>query len=463
MPSPKEWFDEIGSPLMEAVAAYMDEVAPTTDPDTLPLSDEQQFAYNTALTGGNLLITGLGGAGKSFTLNRIIRDLTYPVASTASTGIAAIQINGSTIHSYLGTRIAKHPRDIQHLFSDCDDDNHSKTCERRTQYLSGEPTILVDEVSMLSGDYIEMIDTLLRHQFLSDTPFGGKQMLFSGDFLQLPPVEKGTIPDYKFAFDSPAWQEADIQVVELTKSFRQSDQLLVDALNSIRYGTHELDLLEIFNPCVGRDLGPDPTHLMGTNSKADQLNVRRLQQHPGDHINHQAHQKDDASPRGRACANSLRRNVLAPENLTLKPGVPVLLLKNDYNQGFRNGSRGVVTDDGLDDPNSVFVQLEDTEQVVEVTRHTWEQTGSHGRKVAEYTQFPMRLGWAITIHKSQGMSLDRVNVNLENIFAPGQLYVALSRAVSLEGLALSQQINPSMLKVAPEAVQFYRDHLPKKG
>lgn len=438
--------------------------------DTLPtLTPTQDAAVTEALHGHNILLTGPGGTGKSVTVQALERQSPAPILMTASTGIAALQIGGTTIHSTLGTGLSQCPADLKPLMLLAADDpdaystadfstiDKAERLKRRIASRFGASnTLLIDEVSMLSGDYLEMMDTWLQYVLDSDEPMGGVQLILSGDFLQLPPVERRDERTlvYPMAFDAPVWNHLHVKPFELTQSFRQSDQRLVDALNALRYG-EEIDQ-RLFAPCVGRTL-TNPLRLVGTNAVADRINTSYLTTKPGDPVAYRTTYWQEPHLAGRYALDSLKRNVLCPEVLILKPGVPVLLLRNDYDEGYRNGSRGIyLGPDQDEDGDFLRVALSDgggTE--VKVRRHVWEW--KQGRDLlATLEQYPMRLGWAITIHKSQGMTLSNVEVDLSRIFAPGQLYVALSRVTDLEGLSLTQRIEPGMLQVHPRAIEFYR-------
>jgi ATP-dependent exoDNAse (exonuclease V) alpha subunit len=410
----------------------------------ITLSPDQLRAVDAALAGRNLFLSGPGGTGKSFTVGHIIRSL-YSIGKdsriTASTGIAAINVRGATIHSTLGSQICGSIKQAEALIK-----RNPGQLSVGWKKLHGVDCLIVDEVSMLSGDYIEMMDWWLRKvKAEEDLPFGGLQMIFVGDFLQLPPVEKEIRHEYKFAFQAPAWHAADLEVIDLRYSFRQEDQRFVDALNGIRYGTVSGDALEIFKPCVRRPL-VHPTHLVTTNAKAHRINSEEMR-------------KLDSPPRTYTATftgdpfnvDKLKNNCIALPELTLKRGAPVIMLVNNPEQGYVNGTRGVVT--GLRE-DVVTVHIGHT---IEVERARWEWEDGSGRTVATMRQFPVRPAWALTVHKSQGMTLDCVRIDLSRIFAPGQAYVALSRLKTIEGLSLDQELDETMVFAHDAIVKFYQE------
>lgn len=420
-------------------------------PNSPSLSPEQEKALELAKAGKNIFLTGPGGTGKSFTAEQIILALRKQgkfVRMTASTGIAAMNIGGITIHSYLCTGLAGTIREASELAKNPYNTN------RAGNRFSGTDVLIVDEVSMLSGDYIMMMDWWMRKCTMeTETPFGGVQVIFMGDFLQLPPVQKGRAPEFKYAFQAPVWQEAELHTVSLTKSFRQSDQALVDVLNKIRLGVFDESVTEMFLPCVGREVS-DPTTLCTTNADAAGINNEKLSQLPGDPSVFDA----KVIGYGKYADNNKKRiaqNVLADERLRIKPGALVLALRNEPGV-YMNGSRGVV-EEILPEGVSCNFGDDDEPRVHGVGLHTWENYDDKKQLLATFTQIPLKLGWAITVHKSQGMTLEKVRINLMKVFAAGQTYVALSRCKSLDGISLDRPLTKQMIFADPKIVEFYRE------
>ena len=415
------------------------------------LNELQQRAVDAAAAGRNMFLTGPGGTGKSFALDYIhqkLQDRGRYVRVAASTGIAALNVGGCTIHSLLGTGIASRESEARQKAKS------AKAVERAARRLGLVDVMVIDEVSMLAGDYLDMMDWWLRRVLASSELFAGIQVVFLGDFLQLPPVEKRDEVPYerKFGFQARSWGAARIEAVELARSYRQSDQGMVDALNRLRYGRFDDEVAEIFAPCVGRHL-EDPTRLCATNRAAQNVNLRKLIQLPGREYHYSA-RVEGLGKYAQENARRIAQNVIAEEELQLKVGAPVIMLVNDRELGFVNGSRARVLECG---EHCVTVELEDSRRTEDVYRHTWEQLDGNGRVTAEFKQFPVKLAWALTIHKSQGMSLDRVAVDLAAVFERGQAYVALSRARSLEGLCLDHELHPADVFAHPECVEYYRN------
>lgn len=417
---------------------------------TNTLSPEQQRAYDTVInTNRSVLITGNGGTGKSWLLEQIKKK--KQVAVTASTGIAAVNVGGSTIHSWSGLGIGTVPIDklLSKLRRDEKDYNSSKL-----QRLIDCQTLAIDEVSMLEGGYFTLLDQFLRAVMYSDMPFGGKQLILLGDFLQLPPISRTSIP--KFVFETPSWMELDPEVCMLTKTFRQEDQEFADILNAIRLGKLDDKGRGLLNECYTR-ADPEPKKpgivLHTHNEGCDQINQQGLDQcvSQGARLKQYAAKDSGVSQHH---IQSLDKNCLAPYNLSLCIGARVMLLKNlDTYSGLANGSMGIVSN--LHD-DEVWVDF-DNGVSTSVKRMDWELKEGE-ELLARRSQIPLRLAWAVTVHKSQGMSLDKVYCHLDKCFSAGQAYVALSRARNREGLYLKGSTH---IKIAanPRAVQFYQQHV----
>lgn len=431
------------------------------------LNYEQKVCFDAAMTGQNVFISGPGGVGKSFVLRAIteefkLRERRFRVA--ASTGVAALNVGGITIHSLLSTGISGSVTDVNNILGTS---QFHKAMER-LQFIQ---TIIVDEVSMLSGDYIQMIDFWLKQVRSNPDPFGGCQMIFCGDFLQLPPVEKrDKEAQWRYAFQSPAWKEAEFKEVDMNFSWRQEDQTFVNALNKVRFGNYPKEVRKLFRPCVGRELDM-PTHLVCTNDEADQINFAHLLAHEGTeytakplfviekkYIN--ANRQWSADIKAKMAKDSLTDNPLR-----IKVGVPVLMLKNQVDGQYVNGTRGIVDEVKCFEHGEIhFISVKlDDGSVIQVHKEEYAKFNGDGDVEAKMLHFPMRLGWALTIHKSQGLTLDNVEIDLGKGFAYGQAYVALSRMKSLEGLALTDAINPSIVKADPELVKFYDEIVIKRG
>jgi len=397
----------------------------------------QAQALTVMLEGNSVFLTGPPGSGKTYVLNQYVRRATATgkvVAVTASTGIAATHIGGTTIHSWsgLGIRDQLQPRDRQQLAS------NSKLVKR----YNATDVLVIDEISMLHGQRLDMINEVCKLLRKDDRPFGGLQVILVGDLFQLPPVSRGTdIMD--FAHLSEAWAELNPKICYLSEQHRQQQKDgLLDLLEAMRRG----ELEEWHQDLLQRRLDSEPgfgqevTRLFAHNVDIDSLNQSRL-----DSLKDKVHIYEMQTKGNKAKVEQLSRSVLAPETLELKTGAEVMFVANNPGSGFANGTRGRVT--GFDDEQPI-VKLAGSDRHIRVQPHSW-KLEEDGRVRAEVSQIPLRLAWAITIHKSQGMSLDAAEVDLSKSFTPGMGYVALSRVRSLDGLYLSG-INHMALRMHPQ-------------
>lgn len=407
------------------------------------LSNSQQLALDHALKGRSLLVTGPGGTGKSHLVSSIVQGLRSQgkvVAKTGSTGIAAVNIGGSTIHSLLKTGICGSVDELKKAMSRGDVGERRDLVER----IRALDTLIVDEVSMLSGDYLDMMDFRLRMVRGSPAPFGGVQVVWCGDFLQLPAVSTRDKPLQKtFAFQADSWKELAPRIVMLTKTFRQEDQEFVDHLLRVRRGDVYEETEDFFMPCHGRRL-VDPVRLFPLNEDVARVNAEGLRTLTTREVSYRArYSGKDAS------VEMLRKNCIAEDVLVLKEGAPVLCIRNT--ESYVNGTRARVL---RAFPEAVDVELE-TGSRVRIDRESWELQDEKGVMIASMEQIPLKLAWAISIHKSQGTSLSSVEVDLRRCFERGQAYVALSRARKLEGLSLLSPLTAGVVKTSHEAVAFY--------
>lgn len=408
--------------------------------ETITLGESQQAAFDRASAGDNLFVSGPGGTGKTFLVSHIVDELRgrgLRVMVTASTGIAALHCGGITIHRALGTGIAGNIWDAQPVI-------YRTGARMAAEVLGGVDVIIVDEVSMLTGDYLDMMDWRLRTVRKTDDPFGGVQVIFVGDFLQLPPVVKDARKVKRpFAFQAEAWES--VRSVVLDKVWRQTDPGFVSVLHDIRSGDPDVFSMAVLDRHVAEWEDDGRTVLVTHRSLADSINQMRI-----DEI--------DGPPQTFAAAcwsrfgdtpEKIAREFIAPYKLTLKVGARVICCKNTHS-GLVNGMQGVVT--GID---ASAISVDFGNGAVEVVRETWETRDAQGTVLSEMKQFPLLLAWAITIHKSQGMTIDRVHVHVEKAFAHGQVYVALSRVRSLDGLSIEARIEPRLIQAHPDCVKFY--------
>ena len=400
----------------------------------------QETALSILKTGKNVFLTGEPGSGKTHTINRYVSYLKehgVEPAITASTGIAATHICGMTIHSWSGIGIKKElsPADFSRVIS----------LRRASARVKKAGVLIIDEISMLDARTINLIDTVCKAIKRSPEPFGGIQVVLVGDFFQLPPVRCEDEEPYKFAFESEAWTEANPKVCYLTEQYRQSDSRFLEVLSAIRSGQVLEEHRQCLNDCLVNSDSPkikNVTKFFPHNEDVNRINAGELQKLPS--------KSKSFVMTGRGKANlveQLKRGCLSPENLELKKGAIVMFTKNNFQKGFVNGTIGTIVGfDQYEDENYPIVKTRQGRQLtVEPMEWTIEE---NGEIVAKIKQVPLRLAWAMTIHKSQGITLDEAFMDLNGAFVEGQGYVAISRVKTLDGLHLAGY-NDKALAVHP--------------
>lgn len=375
-------------------------------------------------TGANVFLTGEPGSGKTHTVNAYIswlRSHGIEPSITASTGIAATHVGGMTIHAWSGIGIAE--RLSEELLESV------ATKQQVASRLQKAKVLIIDEVSMLSGTVLHMVDQVLRTvRHTHDRAFGGLQVVLVGDFFQLPPVSRGGEPS--FAFESPAWQELNPIVCYLTEQHRQEDATFLDLLAAIRSGswdhTHVSRIMA--RECEADGLDEGVPQLFTHNADVDRINAAELAKLSG-----QSHTFAMQTAGAKPVVESLKRGCLSPESLVVKEGAVVMATKNNPAGGYANGTLGIVTgfERGTGYP---VIETHDGREIAVAPAEWAVEEG--GKIKGRIQQVPLRLAWAITIHKSQGQSLDAAAMDLSRSFEYGQGYVALSRVRSLEGVHL---------------------------
>jgi ATP-dependent exoDNAse (exonuclease V) alpha subunit len=403
----------------------------------------QKQALTVLLSGANVFLTGAPGAGKTYTLNEFIgraQRRGKTVAVTASTGIAATHIGGTTIHSWSGLG-------VRDALTDWDKAMLAQTGKLVKRYNAAD-ILVIDEVSMLHGTRLDMVNEAAKLLRASIEPFGGMQVVMVGDLFQLPPVSRGgELAD--FAHTSAAWAELNPHICYITEQHRQrGEDGLLELLEAMRSGELETQHQELLRSRIGMrpPEGATVTRLYSHNIDVDAINDHHLQNLATESQTYRMRTKG-SRPR----VEGLVKSLLAPEELTLKLGAEVMFVANDFAAGFVNGSRGRVIkfEEGLP-----LVRLSGG-RIIKVEPYTW-NVAEDGRVRAEAVQLPLRLAWAITIHKSQGMSLDAAEIDLSKSFTPGMGYVALSRVRGLEGVYLTG-INAMALQLHPDIYEFDRE------
>lgn len=404
---------------------------------------QQDEALNLLKMGKNIFLTGAAGAGKTYLLNKYInylKDHNIGVAVTASTGIAATHLHGTTIQSWsgIGVRNEITNKGLEQLL----------TTKRINSNYKKSKVLIIDEISMLHPHHLDMIDSIARYILGSDQAFGGIQLVLCGDFFQLPPVSSGPVTDEKpfFAFEASAWKDGDFHVCYLQEQHRQGNDPLLSVLNDIRGGTAgEHTKVPLRTRYKKEPQGATKaTKLYSRNIDVDAINERELANIVGQEKTYTMKTHGFS-----ALVASLKKSCIAPEQLKLKLGAEVMFIKNDVAGRYVNGTRSIVV--GFDEEEGWPIVKTYSNKTIIVLPEEWKYE-DNGKVRATITQIPLRLAWAITIHKSQGMTLDAAEIDLGDAFEPGMGYVALSRVRRLTGLKL-MNLNEMALKVHPKILQ----------
>ncbi len=420
----------------------------------------QEQAMEILKSGKNAFITGPAGSGKTFVLNRYIDWLKASganVAVTASTGIAATHLDGITIHSWtgMGVRGSLSKAEVKDLL---------KRGYLRRRFLRAD-VLVIDEISMLSRIQLDLADLIFREFKQVDAPFGGIQTVLCGDFFQLPPIARKNEPagakkaaqsslnfaeedaPSEFSYHARSWKALDLKICYLDEQYRQSDQEFLRALNAIRSNSAGESVVDYLQSRVDAkiNLPVEPTKLYTHNVDVDVENNLELQKISGKEFRYKMELVGPA-----ALAERLQKGCLAPPVLRLKAGARVMFVKNNFEEGYVNGTLGVVQE--LEEGR---ILVRTARGAIDVGPAAW-HIAEEGKIKAEISQYPLRLAWAITIHKSQGMSLDAARVDLRQSFEPGMGYVALSRVRSSAGLSLAG-FNKISLQVNAEVLEFDKD------
>lgn len=402
---------------------------------------DQKTALNVLKSGKNVFLTGQAGSGKTFVLNQYIQHLRacgVKVAITASTGIAATHIGGTTIHSRSGIG-------IKEFLTDYDIEMMLQK-EHLYKNIENVSVLIIDEISMLSANTLDMVNQVIQAIKNNNLPFWGLQVVCCGDFFQLPPVQKSGSSDTKrFAFASKAWKEAEFSFCYLNTQHRQKDQHFSKILNELRTWTPSEETISklesrINTPTIKKSAVRLYTH----NIDVDRINIEELMNLEDEEI-----MFDMQGSWTKKYLEALKKSAIAQETLRLKIGAKVIFIKNNPVKGYRNGTTWtVVWFDKLDGFPRVQIDEETTIKVEPELRMI-----EDGEEIlASVKQIPLKLARAITIHKSQWMTLDSAEIDLSKSFESGQAYVALSRVKSLDGLNLLG-LNRAWLAVHPLVVR----------
>ena len=398
---------------------------------------KQNTALNILKSGKNVFITGSAGTGKTYLLNLYTQYLkerrVYPTV-VAPTGIAASHLGGQTIHSFFALGIRENIDEgyVEFLM----DKKYLQTRFKKLKLL------IIDEISMVSPELFSAMDLVLRGFKGTDAPFGGVQVVISGDFFQLPPVSK-TPKEKRFAWQSPSWKALELQTCYLEEKFRQDDSRLIDVLDDIRAGNISETTNKALEARMDVSLSDEGkiTQLYTHNADVDRINLAELDKLEGEEKLYVYESKGSEKN-----IDKIFKSSLVLEELRLKKGALVIFIKNNTEEGYVNGTTGIVQSFSPIDKMPIVITTEGKK--IKLEPEDWSLENDSGKVTATVSQVPLRLAWAITIHKSQGMTLDAAQIDLSKTFEVGQGYVALSRIKRIEGLSLLG-LNPMALRVDP--------------
>ena len=403
--------------------------------------------------GDNVFVTGFAGTGKSYILNKLKEKYKKKLTITSTTGIAAVNVKGQTLHSWAGVGLCRNPINV----------TVDKIRQRPTQFrqIVGCKILAIDEISMLNVETFQYVNEVLKQVRENDKPFGGIQVLFIGDFFQLPPVEQGESFERRYCFETELWDELELKNVVLKRNFRQNEEDFIKALSDMRINRlteEDIDLLE--TRCVDEDDG-EILHIFSTNEEANRYNTVKFNAINEPVINFVA--KDGVyrgkslvyegfMPREEMILDIFNKNCRADREIFLKKGCRVMLLVNmDFDRGLINGSCGVIQGFNDETINITF----DNGVNANIPMHEFEYY-YNDKIVALRLQYPLKLAYGITIHKSQGMTLDKLVVDCKRVFECGQVYVAMSRVKTLGGLYL-RHFEPTQVLADNKVARFYRN------
>jgi ATP-dependent exoDNAse (exonuclease V) alpha subunit len=412
-----------------------------------PVAEEDRFRA-AASAGRNCFLTGMAGTGKTTELKEFIKSSLRRVDVTAPTGVAALNAGGMTVHRFCGMMLGPQPgQSNEEYFTLLERDprrsikagfNRVKRCE----------CLVIDEISMLPGRQLDFVEFLFRRLRGRDEPFGGCQVIAVGDFLQLPPVRTSESEPYDWAFATAAWERAEFKTIVLDIVRRQDEPDFVRALAEFRRGHVWGDSARLLQSRVRNNPPAAMPRLFTHNVQVDKWNDFQLSELPGEESALEAEQAGPDHQR-----EFLTRNLLTPATLRLKPGALVMFTVNKNEPAslrplFVNGQIGTV-----ESIETGSVTVRTNGETLQVEPFTWRYS-SQEEDSATFTQFPLRLAWAMTIHKAQGLTLDSAYLDIRAAREPGQAYVGVSRVRTLAGLQFKEW--PKGVHVSPDAIEFYR-------
>lgn len=421
------------------------------------LSEEQYHVLQFALQGQSLFLTGRAGTGKTTVLSEIIKRLSEMhgeehVFATSSTGISACHIGGTTVHSFAGIGLGDET--VSEILG--------KMFPSARARWKNAIVLIIEEISMLRPDIFDKLEEIARRVRRSGKPFGGIQVITCGDFYQLPPVYKNE--EIKYCFEAACWPSVITRAVELKMVFRQRDDAFLDLLDDARHGHLSPKSIALLGTRVNANIVKDPvpasgirlrpTLLRAHRETANQENMAELAKLGGKGFKSTAIDVADSD----AYLNYLKKSCQAPDVLLMRAGAQVLLLKNiDVSMGLCNGAAGIITEFENGAPKVQFGSMVAGTPSMTLRIPKMDFEIKVGEKiVACRTQFPLILGWAVTIHKSQGMTLESADIELSKLFASGQGYTALSRVKTLDGLSIDSVPDDTEIRTDKKVELYYQ-------
>lgn len=414
-------------------------------------SDQQAALAALTDTDDNIFLTGQAGTGKSFVLRTWLVDAkTSNIPILASTGAAAILIGGRTFHGFFGLGIKGEKANVQELLED------DRLCTR----MKFTRTIVIDEISMISGPVLAKAEEIARAARRDSRPWGGMRVIVVGDFSQLPPVNPHTRVR-EWAFKHAVWQESAFRPVVLREVMRTADPELLSVLNKIRVGICDAEVTAFLNARTGAKSDNNLLRLFSHRENTDKYNAERLAELP-----HELHTFRTAYRGQEWAINQYGKNLPIPNTLHLKRDALVMLRVNNPSAGYANGSLGHVVNidegyrsnrDNFDSaPGQIKIKLLSSGESISVRKHAFECLDKNGEVAVTAINFPITLAWASTIHKAQGLTVDRMLTDIRKVWEPGQAYVALSRARSADGIFLEGWKQESIF-ADKEVMKFYAE------
>lgn len=409
---------------------------PVIEDDFDPTPEHRFMVW--ATTKGNVFLTGQAGTGKSTLLRQFLDSQAMAVAVTAPTGIAALNVGGTTVHRWCGMQLG--PQDGESFESAAARLESQPSVHGARKRVESTECLVVDEISMMAGRHLDFLNYWLKRLRGCPEPFGGMQVIFLGDFLQLPPVRTDQSQPYDWAFRSEAWQEADFKTIRLETVRRQNDRPFIEMLSGFRVGKMKPRDNQLLRSTIRMNPRADITRLMTHNVQVDKWNNYRLSD-----IEATLHTFEAESKGVDQAVEFAVKNMSTPRTLQLKVGAAVMFTANDAEQGFFNGQVGRLVDVRGGD-----LVVESRGNKISVGRRKWffESLG------VTVQQYPLRLAYAMTIHRAQGLTLDAARIDIRAAREPGQAYVALSRVRTLDGIYLTEW--PKGWFISQEALAFER-------